>query len=362
MEVLWLIEEIAEFAQREMSGEIQEATEEFKKKEKEKKLDISDRLDFNNWFLFSRKLRDGRTPGMVYAEEKNLKELEQKIKALGNPERGTFEVIDVDIDSFKTIVRELRTNKEYELWGDVPEMEKGLVFNGNVYQWGDIYMGGGTVAMYSPEYGEKIKREAEDFKSMTLSEEVRKEHKDLHDAFIAYFGKWDPIFKSRKQCKKAINDFLKWHRFERVTSEGKTPAELYEGKYGERPTFKGVKLPPSVEGADNIGVLSDPEEEIVFLLDYGFLKGLFLKAEKKEGLDEVINEDTEKEKLTEILLDAPMFVLRNLMKMDVKRTCEIINRVFKANIEVEEKAIESFMRRKKEERGRLQTLPQDCST
>jgi len=145
-EAVRLIDEIREFADRTFVKETKDAQEEYKEEKGIEKIDFEDAFDFLNWFLFNRKLKDGRTPGIVYAEEKGLsEELKEKIKGLGNPLKGTFEVVSVDQATFKFVVKEINTEEEYELRGDVPDIKAGLTFAGNIYPWSEFYLTGGVL-------------------------------------------------------------------------------------------------------------------------------------------------------------------------------------------------------------------------
>jgi tetratricopeptide (TPR) repeat protein len=146
MEAVWLIDEVREFAERRFVEEVGVAQEDYRKERGIEELDFGDIVEFLNWFLFTRKLGDGRTPGLVYAEEKGLsEELKERIKGLGMPVKGTFEVMNVEPASFKLVVKELRTEAEYELRGDLPYIKEGFTFAGTIYRWGDFYLTGGAL-------------------------------------------------------------------------------------------------------------------------------------------------------------------------------------------------------------------------
>ena len=139
-DVVWLIEEMREFAEKTYAKEIEKAREEYKEEKGIEEIDFEVVFDFLNWFLFSRALEDGRTPGIVYAEEKGLsEELKEKIEGLGNPIKGDFEVVSVYQTTFKFTVKEIKTEEEYELRGDVPDIKGRLTFTGNIHRWADFY-------------------------------------------------------------------------------------------------------------------------------------------------------------------------------------------------------------------------------
>ena len=139
-ESVWLIEDIREFADETYTKEIEKAQDEYKEEKGIEAMHVEDTFDFLNWFLFGRTLEDGRTPGIVCADEKGLSdELKEKIKGLGNPIKGDFEVVSVDQASFKFVVKDVKREAEYELWGNIPDMKGRVTFTGNIYPWGDLY-------------------------------------------------------------------------------------------------------------------------------------------------------------------------------------------------------------------------------
>jgi len=141
MEAVWLIDEIQEFADHRFGAEIEVAEEEYKKEEGIEAINFEAVSDFSTWFFFTRKLGDGRTPGMVYAEEKELNEaLKEKMEGLSKPVKGTFEIVRIEPVSFKLVVKDLRTQAGYELRGDFPSIKVGLTFTGTIYPWGDFYL------------------------------------------------------------------------------------------------------------------------------------------------------------------------------------------------------------------------------
>ena len=141
MEAVWLIDEIRAFAEHRFGAEIGVAEEEYKKEHSIDEIEFEMVSDFSNWFLFTRKLGDGRTPAMVYAEEKMLGDvLKEKLEGLGKPVKSTFEIVSVEPASFKLAVKDLRTEAEYKVRADLPSIKEGLTFAGTIYPWGDFYL------------------------------------------------------------------------------------------------------------------------------------------------------------------------------------------------------------------------------
>jgi tetratricopeptide (TPR) repeat protein len=341
-EAVWLIADIREFAEKGMEREIKKAQEEYVEEKDMEEIEFEDTFDFINWFLFHRKLPNEKVPGMMYAEEESLDEVtKERLRGLGSPVEGTFEIVDVDHASFKLVVKNIITDEKYELMGNFPEIRKGQTFTGNIYPWGDFYLTAGALAAYIDDHSERLKKLAEELKSGKLLEDAKKELKKEHDAFILYFGTEELVFKSKKECEKAFNKFSKWFLFEyvSVTEEGgKTAAEIYEEKHGEKPKPERTKLPRSFAGAGDIGAVSYPEYGICFVRHYGFLKRVF-----ETGADDEIEEG--KEKLKGILLSEEPFILKKLMKDKERNTVKIINSVFDAGLgmDASEEEISSFI-------------------
>jgi len=345
-EAVWLMGDIRAFAEKRLEREIKKAQEEYMEEVDMEEVEWEDTFDFINWFLFHRKLSNGKVPGMVYAEEESLdEETKEKLRGLGSPVGGVFEIVDVDHASFKLVVKDTITGEEYELMGNFPEIRPGQTFTGNIYPWGDFYLTAGAVAIHTEEYGEKVKTLVEELKSGRLLEDAKKELKKEHDAFVLYFGKQDPIFKSKKECETTLNKFSRWFLFEYTAEEGgKTAAEMYGEKHGEKPKPERTKLPRSFAGAGDIGAISYPEYGICFVRHYGFLKRVF-----DTGADDEI--EGGKEKLKEILLSEEPFILKKLMKDKEKNAVKIMNRVFDAGLDVDasEDEIGAFMRELRED-------------
>jgi tetratricopeptide (TPR) repeat protein len=177
-DAMWLIEDVREFAEDQLQKDLAKAQEEYEKdKDKEVKgLQIQDLFAFLNWFLFSRKLGDGRTPGMLYAEEKGLStEIKDRIQELGNPVEGTFEVIGVNHASFTLTVKDLQTSDEYTLRGNMPEIQEGQTLAGKIYPWGDFYISIGDLRAQDEASSQDVRRRAEESPDESLLEEPEEE-------------------------------------------------------------------------------------------------------------------------------------------------------------------------------------------
>jgi len=342
-EAMWLIGNIKTFAEKRMEREIKKAQEEYMEGKDMEEIEWEDTFDFIQWFLFHRELSNGKVPGMVYAEEESLDEVtKEKLRGLGSPVEGTFEIVDVDHASFTLVVKDIITDEEYNnLMGNFPKIRQGQTFSGCIYPWSNFYLTGGAVVAHEEEYGEKVKTLVEELKSGKLLEDAKKELKKEHDAFVLYFGSQNQIFKSKKECEKVFNKFSRWFLFEYVSAteeEGKTAAEIYEEKYGKKPTPERTKLPRSFAGAGDIGAISYPEYGICFVRHYGFLKRVF-----DTGADDKI--EGGKERLKETLLSEEPFILKKLMKDKEKNAVKIINRVFDAGLDADasEEEIGAFM-------------------
>jgi tetratricopeptide (TPR) repeat protein len=173
-EAEWLIGDIREFAETRLEKELVQAQEEYKEERDMESIMVEDAFDFLNWFVFSRKLGDGRTPGMIYAKEKGLSdELKGRIEGLGNPVKGIFEVVSLENASFRIRIKDLITDAEYNLIANVPGITVGQTFVGNIYPWADFYLTCGGLKVQDGESGQNIKKLVDDAKSKL--EEAKKE-------------------------------------------------------------------------------------------------------------------------------------------------------------------------------------------
>ncbi len=158
-EAEWLIEDIKEFAEKMLEKELAKAKEEYKEKQNLKSIMLKDAFDFINWFVFKRKLKAGKTPGLVYAEENGLSsDIMGRIEGLGKPVEGNFEVVGVDHAAFKFLVKDMVTEAEYTLMGNVPELIVGQTFVGNIYPWADFYLTGGGLKLQDEESSQNINK------------------------------------------------------------------------------------------------------------------------------------------------------------------------------------------------------------
>lgn len=161
-EAEWLIEDIRHFAENNLEKELTNAEAEYKEKRNLDTIMLKDAFDFINWFVFNRKLKDGRTPGRLYAEENRLSSaLMERIEGFGNPIEGNFEVVGLDHAAFKLNVKDMATETEYTLMGNVPELIVGQTFVGNIYPWADFYLTGGGLKLHDEESSQSIKKLAE---------------------------------------------------------------------------------------------------------------------------------------------------------------------------------------------------------
>ncbi len=159
-EAEWLIDDIREFAEKRFEKELAKAEAEYKEERDLEVIMLEDAFDFINWFVFKRKLKDGKTPGLVYAEENGLSsDLMERIEGLGNPVAGNFEVVGVAHAAFKLMVKDMATDVEYTLMGNVPELIEGQTFVGNIYPWADFYLTGGGLKVQDEESSQSINKE-----------------------------------------------------------------------------------------------------------------------------------------------------------------------------------------------------------
>lgn len=143
-EARYLQEEIRLYAEHAFEPELAKAAEEYGEEHRRDELTAVEFFEFLNWFLFTRPLADGRTPGLVYAEDKGLSEaLKAQLAGLGRPLKSVFEVMRAEPASFTLVVKDQKTGVEYELRADAPELKAGSTFEAALYPWGEFYLTGG---------------------------------------------------------------------------------------------------------------------------------------------------------------------------------------------------------------------------
>ncbi|RLG36724.1 hypothetical protein DRN79_04390 [Methanosarcinales archaeon] len=356
-QAVWLINEVKGYAEMHFGREMEIAREEFMEAENIEEMSEEDEMEFMNWFLFTRSLPDGRTPAVVFADERGLDEdTKAKLKHLGSPKSGIYEIISYEPDAFRIRVRNLLSDEEYELMADIEGIEVGQTFSGNLYPWGDIYLSGGALRIHSPELSDEIKSVVESFSTSDSSESEDK-REELHNAFTSFFGSWEAVFDTKEACEDAINRFLDWFFLERKTEIGKTIAEIYREEHGEEMKREPFKIPQSFESAKNIGVLSDAEEGIFLVQDYGILKNVIENGSvsaagedaPEMGKDEIV------EKIRAMFIEMEIFVLRNLLQSHRENVINVLNEVFNAELpeDADVDNVVSFIMQMREQRETL---------
>ena len=162
---------------------------------------------FMNWFAFERELDDGTTPAERFAAYYDMPEwIATAIHHLQQPVRGFFEVTEKLADDRYTI-RHLMDNREYELYGNI-DLDEGDVIGNKIYPWLDTYLSGGALAMYGEQEAEQIRQMAEQFAG--LQEKSREMQRRIHQDFIEYFGRWDPLFADEAKARDILSEFMEW--------------------------------------------------------------------------------------------------------------------------------------------------------
>ncbi len=285
--------------------EIRKATKEYGKKIK----DENEFTVFLNWFSFERKIEGkGKTPSEIFMEEYQMPEwLKERIKAMQKPVTGLFEVKKKLPDN-KFTLRNVMDGKEYTLFGII-KLNEGDFVGDEIYPWGEVYITGGAISLYSKEEAEKIMGIVREYEK--LSEKIRELKRNTYADFVEYFGRWDPLFPSVDDAKKALNDFTVWRGVGR----------------NER------KEPPSVPAAEekwDVAAVCYPEGEVHLLPDYGKFKRMV------EGKDEL-----DREYMKESFLHLPVPALKKLME-ESKSFANVAGKVFDRDVSNEK--IDDFMR------------------
>ncbi|MHC1580015.1 MAG: tetratricopeptide repeat protein [Candidatus Alkanophagales archaeon] len=308
-----------------LETEFRRAFSEYKAVTGRRSLSAQEVMSFIDWFAFERRLPNGETPATLYARMHGLDEtIRDRLKNLQNSVSGVFEVVELDADTLKLVVRELVSDREYLVIADPEGVERGQTFQGKLVPWGDFYVVSSAVVL-TKEASERLKETAERVRSGELLREVEEAQAEVHRRFVEFFGGEEALFTSRRQCERELNRFVRWHMFEKALPSGKTPARLYEERHGGKPGVRRVRLPPSFDATNDIGVISDPKHGIIVVPYYGRLKRLFETASDEEL-------EAHRDYLKDALESVEPFVLKRLIESNVERAASIVSRIFGAEL------------------------------
>jgi len=308
-----------------LEAEFKRAFSEYKAVTGRRSLSTQEVMNLIDWFAFERRLPNGETPATLYAKIHGLDEtLREKLKNLQNSISGVFEVVELDADALKLVVRELISDRKYLVIADPEGIERQQTFQGKLVPWGDFYVVSGAV-IHTREASERLKEAAERMKSGELLREVTEAQAEIHKRFVEFFGGEEALFTSRRQCERELNRFVRWHMFEKALPSGKTPAKLYEERYGEKPGVRRVRLPQAFDATNDIGVISDPKHGIIIVPYYGLLKRLFETADDEEL-------EAHRNYLKDALESVEPFVLKRLIEGNVGRAASIVSKIFEVEL------------------------------
>jgi len=254
---------------------------------------------FMNWFAFERELDDGATPAERFIDYYDMPGwIAEAVQRLMQPVRGFFEVTEKNDDDRYT-VRHLMDNEEYELYGNI-DLEKGAVVGNKIYPWLDTHLSGGALAMYGEKEAAQIKKMAEQFGD--LQEKSREMQHRIHEDFIEYFGRWDPLFPDEAEARDILSAFMEWRDSD--------------------------EEPPEQDWSDGeTALVSHPEHGMTVIPGYGTLKDM---------LDSDMLDVPATRKALEQM---PSWVLRELM--DDERLAQVVNDVYDRDVDSTE--VDAFM-------------------
>lgn len=119
--------------------EIEKALEEFPYWREELDEELSTK-DFADWFVFTRKMANGKTPSRLFTEKHGIgPELEGKIRQLEGAKYGVFTVLHVEGDEMEVRNREGETFQAVRLWEKAGLYKEGMTVRGRLHPWGDKY-------------------------------------------------------------------------------------------------------------------------------------------------------------------------------------------------------------------------------
>ncbi len=196
-----LIRMIQQYAMR-IEDQLKQAAREYDGEVTEQTLPV-----FLNWFTFERELDDGSTPAQRFAAYYDTPGwIADAIERLQQPVRGFFEVTD-QLGEDRYTLRHLMDDTTYELYGNL-DLDEGDVVGNKIYPWLDVYLSGGALAMYGEDEAAKIKQMAEQFGD--LQRQSQEMQRRIHEDFLAYFGRWDPLFLSEAEARDILSEFMEW--------------------------------------------------------------------------------------------------------------------------------------------------------
>ncbi len=254
---------------------------------------------FMNWFAFERELDDGTTPAQRFAAYYSMPEwIATAIRRLQQPIRGFFEVTEKLAEDRYTI-RHLMDDRNYELYGNI-DLQEGDVIGNKIYPWLDTHLSGGALAMYGKKEAEQIRQMAEQFAG--LQEKSREMQRHIHQDFLDYFGRWDPLFPDEAEARDILSAFMEWR-----DSDEEAPED--EWSDGET------------------ALVSHPEHGMTVIPGYGSFKSML----DRDELDASVAQKA--------LEQMPSWVLKELM--DDGRLAQVVNDVYGQDIDSSE--VDAFM-------------------
>ncbi|PIQ25163.1 hypothetical protein COW36_22920 [bacterium (Candidatus Blackallbacteria) CG17_big_fil_post_rev_8_21_14_2_50_48_46] len=99
--------------------------------------------------------------------------------------------------------------------------------------------------------------------------------------FVSFFGSAEVILNGRELPEK-MREFYHYRYFQKRSQEtGATIARAFQEKYHQLPPSPSFDFLPDLEAQENLGIIYDKTEGMVFLLEYGKFKEIFSRKDFK---------------------------------------------------------------------------------
>jgi hypothetical protein len=244
-------------------------------------------INFQDWFILENDLEDGKTIVQRFSEhfKKFLSnDVRQLLQGWGFVIDGLFEVLDCDHD--RSRMRNLINERDYTVYA-TSNMSNADIKPGDflyariVPVLGDhVFSGAVSVikgdrslkqraTIYKTAVEWQMKNPAKAFrdndeKLQKSRDQVRRQYED----YMNVFGE-DQVFGNGREIYQLYQSFFDFQVFEKVNPEtGLTPAAHYEQDTGKPYKSPIAHLPDDVIASEDVAMLCDTDEGILFLIQY----------------------------------------------------------------------------------------------
>jgi len=105
---------------------------------------------------------------------------------------------------------------------------------------------------------------------------------DEYQDFVSFFGS-DEVILNGTELPEKMREFYHYRYFQKRSQEtGATIARAFQEKYHQLPPSPSFDFLPDLESQENLGLIYDKTEGMVFLLHYGRLREIFSRTDFKK--------------------------------------------------------------------------------